>query len=76
MNISIEALILLISSPAVSAIITIIAGIISVSRKHNKDVDKITAIASDRVNQTAKDVAVIKSKLTSIENQMKKNKEK
>lgn len=76
MNISIEALVLLISSPAVSAIITIIAGIISVSRKHNQSVEKITAIASDRVNQTAKDVAVIKAKLTSIENQMKKDKEK
>ena len=76
MNISTEALVLLISSPALSAIITIIAGIISVARKHNKSVDKITAIASDRVNQTAKDIAIIKSKITSIENQMKKDKEK
>lgn len=73
-DLSTVATILVAVAPALSAIITIIGGIIAISKKAKNTIDLTKLNAEAKITQQAKDIALIKSKLTSIENYLNKDK--
>lgn len=54
-------------TPALSAIFTIIGGLIAITRKAKKKIEETESNANRRIAQTQRDIALIKAKLSSIE---------
>lgn len=59
-------------APALSAIVTIIAGVVNIRNKVNSTMSKNIKQVEQINSQSAYDISIIKSKLSSIENQMSK----
>lgn len=70
MNLDTLTTILITVAPAFSAVVTIILGFIKLTRTARANMDKTQEIANDRVNQTAQDINLIKSKISSMESHM------
>lgn len=54
-------------APALSAILTVVGGLIAITRKSKERISRAEEDANRKVAQTQRDIAIIKSKLTSIE---------
>ena len=59
-------------APALSAIVTIIAGVVNIRNKVNSTMSNNIKQVEQINSQSAYDISIIKSKLASIENQMSK----
>lgn len=55
-------------APAFSAVLTIVGGLIAITRKAKHRISEAEQSASKRISSVQRDIATIKSKLTSIEN--------
>lgn len=76
MNINTVAQILVMIAPSLSAIATIIGGIVWFAKNAKKNTTKSVDAIKDRQSQEAKDIAIIKSKIASIEKHLIDKKEK
>ncbi len=76
MNINTVAEILVMIAPTISGITTIIGGIIWFAKNSKKNVANAVKEMKDKQSQEAKDIALIKAKISSIEKCLADNKEK
>lgn len=76
MNIETIAQVLIMVAPALSAIATIIGGVVWFAKNAKKTTEKTVSSIKDKQMQEAKDIATIKSKIASIEKYLTDKKEK
>lgn len=76
MNINTIAQILVMIAPSLSAVATIIGGIIWFAKHAKKSTTKSVDAIKDKQEQEAKDIAIIKSKITSMEKYLLDKKER
>ena len=76
MNIETIAQVLIMVAPALSAIATIIGGVVWFAKNAKKTTEKTVSSIKDKQMQEAKDIATIKSKIASIEKYLINKKEK
>ncbi len=76
MNIETISQVLIMVAPALSAIATIIGGVVWFAKNAKKTTEKTVSSIKDKQMQEAKDIATIKSKIASIEKYLIDKKEK
>lgn len=55
-------------APALSAVLTVIGGLIAITRKAKERISRAEESSQKRIESVQRDISTIKSKLTSIEN--------